>query len=191
MILASAALLGLASACAAPEPAPGPGPGPSSSVAPGSPPPAMPSSTPTDSPTPPLAESTPPTSLPPVGQPDPQGGPWEKVGATLTTAADARALTSVPESLRAFLAARIGHEDDAGCTVTEVVLMGVHRDGFAFGTEDTTCGGAHTVWGIAEGQWEYVVQYEDAMPCEFVAQNDIPRGVPGLRCVGDEGAEDY
>ncbi|HMS35585.1 MAG TPA: hypothetical protein PKA93_00360 [Arachnia sp.] len=151
----------------------------------------MPSSTPTDSPTPPLAESTPPTSLPPVGQPDPQGGPWEKVGATLTTAADARALTSVPESLRAFLAARIGHEDDAGCTVTEVVLMGVHRDGFAFGTEDTTCGGAHTVWGIAEGQWEYVVQYEDAMPCEFVAQNDIPRGVPGLRCVGDEGAEDY
>ena len=183
-ILASAALLlGLATACTEPATQPKPGPTTSSSSA------AAPS--PTDSPTPPLAESTTPTSLPPVSQPPSQGGPWEKVDATLTSPDDARALTSVPESLRAFLAARIGHEDDVGCTVTEVVLLGVHADGFAFGTEDTTCGGAHTVWGIAEGQWEYVVQYEDAMPCEFVAQNDIPRGVPGLRCVGDEGAEDY
>ena len=187
MILASAALLGLAGACTGPVPVPPVAP----SSGPGSPSPTTPSAAPTDSPTPPLAESTPPTSLPPVSQPAPQGGPWEKVGATLRSAEDAQGLTSVPESLRAFLAARIGHEDDAGCAVTEVVLLGVHGDGFAFGTEDTTCGGAHTVWGIAEGQWEYVVQYEDAMPCEFVAQNDIPRGVPGLRCVGDEGAEDY
>lgn len=132
-----------------------------------------------------------PSSLPPVSQPTPQGGPWQKVDATLTSPDEARALTAVPESLRAFLAARIGHEDEAGCTMTEVDLRGVHPDGFAFGTEDTSCGGAHTVWGITEGRWEYIVQFQDAMPCEYLRQNDVPRGVPGLRCVGDEGAEDY
>ena len=184
-ILALAALLlGVSAACTGPAAST-----PSSPAGLGTASPGSPSPEPTDSP--PLAESTVPTSLPPVGQPTPQGGAWEKVGARVTTAAEARALASVPESLREFLAARIGVEDHSGCTLTEVVLLAVHRDGFAFGTEDTTCGGAHTVWGIAEGQWEYVVQYEDAMPCEFVAQNDIPRGVPGLRCVGDEGAEDY
>ncbi|MFT3887938.1 MAG: hypothetical protein QM713_07230 [Arachnia sp.] len=180
------------SACTGPaEPQPTHTQTPSLTPSPSATPTVAVSEEPVESPTPPREESTLPASLPPVEQPSAKGGPWESVDITLKSADDARTLGSIPDSLRLFLAARIGVEDEAGCTLTDVRLLGLHADGFAFGTEDTTCSGAHTVWGIADNQWGYIVQFGDAMPCLDLEQNDIPHGAPGLRCLGDEGAEDY
>lgn len=131
-------------------------------------------------------------SLPPVAQPSAQGGPWTQVDVTATTAGQIAAATALPESLRTFLGSRIGIEDDFGCTTTEVVIKAVHPDGYAFGSEDSDCGGGQVVWGITEQQWNYIVQFGDAMPCRDFESNAIPTGVPGLRCLDDSGdASDY
>lgn len=131
-------------------------------------------------------------SLSPIAQPTPEGGPWTAVDVTATTAAQITSATALPESLRTFLASRIGIEDDFGCTTSEVVIKAVHPDGYAFGSEDSDCGGGQVVWGITENQWNYIVQFGDAMPCGDFESNSIPKGVPGLRCVDDSGkATDY
>lgn len=136
-------------------------------------------------------EPSPTQSLPPVEKPSPQGGPWEAVDLTATTAEQ---LTSgaLPETLAAFLATRIGVEDDFGCTTSEFVIKAVHPDGYAFGTEDADCGGGQVIWGVTEQQWNYIVAFGDAMPCRDLALNEIPTGAPGLRCLDDSGdARDY
>lgn len=139
----------------------------------------------------PTAE-TPANNLPPVAQPSKRGGPWTGVSVTATTAAQIGAADGLPDTLRAFLGSRLGVEDDAGCTTSEVTVRAVHPDGFAFGSEDSNCGGGQVVWGITESQWHYIVQFEDAIPCREFTLNEVPTGVPGLRCTGDEGtAEDY
>ena len=79
-----------------------------------------------------------------------------------------------------------------GCTTTEVVVKAVHADGFVFGSEESDCGGGQVIWGITEGQWNYIVQFGDAMPCRDFELNDIPPGVPGLRCLDEQNnAKDY
>ena len=132
----------------------------------------------------PTAEST--SMLPPVEQPTPSGGPWRQVDVTVTTADEAESAAALPETLRTFLASRVGVEDSAGCTLNEVSIQGVHEDGYAFGAEVSSCGGAsHVVWGITENQWHYLVVYADPMPCADIAQNEVPPGTPGLRCTDD------
>ncbi|NHB85410.1 hypothetical protein G7085_14425 [Tessaracoccus sp. HDW20] len=111
---------------------------------------------------------------------------------TVRDAAQAGAASSLPASLRAFLASRVGVEDDGGCTTTEVEIRAVHPDGFAFGSEESDCGGGQVIWGITEGQWHYITQFEDAIPCREFALNSVPEAVPGLRCLDDSGkAADY
>lgn len=139
----------------------------------------------------PSAEA-PASSLPPVAQPPRNGGPWTTVDVTATSASQVMAATSLPETLRAFLTSRIGIEDDAGCTASQISVNAVHADGFAFGTEESNCGGSQVVWGITESQWHYIVAFEDAIPCREFTLNDVPTGVPGLRCLDAEGtAADY
>ena len=139
----------------------------------------------------PTAES-PSAPLPPVAQPSPVGGPWTSIDVTVTDAVQAQSAGALPESFRTFLASRIGVEDDAGCTTTEVDLRAVHPDGFVFGSEESDCGGGQAIWGITEGQWHYITQFEDAIPCREFTLNEVPVGVPGLRCLDDSGkAADY
>lgn len=138
----------------------------------------------------PGVEST--TTLAPVDQPTQQGGPWTSPDVSLRSASDVTQQSELPESFREFLISRIGVEDDAGCTVENVELAGVHPDGFVYGTEESTCGGVQTVWGIADNQWNYLVAFLDAPPCADLAYNKIPAGAPGLRCTDDDGsARDY
>lgn len=145
-----------------------------------------------DATTPPTAESEPATSLAPVEQPTPVGGPWTSIDDEVTSAAEADALTDVPESLRAFLASRLGEDETTGCVTESIRLRGVHPDGFAFGAEDSSCGDGQSLWGISEGQWRYIVQFADPQPCYSFTRLDIPTGVPGLRCTDDAGrAVDY
>lgn len=137
------------------------------------------------------AAPSPTPSLPPVEKPSPQGGPWQAVDLTATTAEQ---LTSgaLPATLAAFLATRLGVEDDFGCTTSEFVIKAVHPDGYAFGTEDADCGGGQVIWGVTEQQWNYIVAFGDAMPCRDLELNEIPPGAPGLRCLDDSGdARDY
>lgn len=132
-----------------------------------------------------------PTTLAPVEQPTQQGGPWTELDLTLRSASDVTQHPELPESFREFLISRIGIEDEAGCTVESVDVRGIHPDGFAFGTEESNCGGLHTVWGIADSQWGYIVAFLDAPPCADIADNKIPVGAPGLRCTEDGAARDY
>lgn len=137
-------------------------------------------------------EEAPSPSGSPLAQPSAQGGPWTTVGLTATTPEEVSAATELPQSFRDFLVPRIGSEDDFGCTTTEVVVKAVHADGFVFGSEESDCGGGQVVWGITEGQWNYIVQFGDAMPCRDFELNDIPPGVPGLRCLDEQNnAKDY
>ncbi|MBB1484069.1 hypothetical protein H5392_09375 [Tessaracoccus sp. MC1865] len=135
---------------------------------------------------PPTAEST--TSLSPVEQPPQEGGPWTKLDLTLRSGADIIKATELPESLRAFLTSRVGVEDETGCVTEEVILHGIHSDGFAYGTEESNCAGGEVVWGITDNQWHYIVQFGDPVPCADLAYNGIPAGAPGLRCLGDDGS---
>lgn len=145
---------------------------------------------PTESTTAPTAETT--TTLTPIEQPEPQGGPWQELDLTLRSGADVIQQDDLPQTFKDFLVSRIGVEDESGCTVEEVTLHGIHRDGYAYGVEDSDCGGMQTVWGIADNQWNYIVAFLDAPPCEDVAYNNIPEGAPGLRCTDDDGsARDY
>lgn len=140
----------------------------------------------------PSGELAPTASLSPVPQPTPQGGPWATVGETYSDAAALAGAESLPESFTAFLGQRLGVEDEAGCTMNEVEVKAVHRDGFVFGSEAGTCGSALTVWGITEGAWHYIVAFQDVMPCRDLELNGIPTGAEGLRCMDDSGAaKDY
>lgn len=140
----------------------------------------------------PEPEPEPWNTLPPVEKPEPQGGAWTELDLTMRSAADVAKATELPQSLRDFLAARIGVEDQSGCTVEKVELLGMHADGFVFGHEDSGCGGVQAVWGIADNQWSYIVAFLDAPPCADVAYNGVPEGAPGLRCTDDNGqARDY
>lgn len=136
----------------------------------------------------PTEESLPATELPPVAQPSPQGGPWDEIGVTVSTPEELAAAQGIPDSLRAFLGTQLGVEDASGCTTTQIEVAAVHRDGYAFGSSDASCGSELVAWGIAESQWRYLVAFDDAMPCSDLALNHIPTGVPGLRCLDDEGA---
>ncbi|MDO5677172.1 MAG: hypothetical protein Q4G35_06655 [Propionibacteriaceae bacterium] len=132
------------------------------------------------------------STLPPVEQPEPQGGPWTKLDLTIRSGADAIKQDALPQSFKDFLVSRIGVEDEVGCSTKEVVLHGIHPDGFVYGLEESSCGGTQTVWGIADNQWNYIVAFLDAPPCADLAYNKIPAGAPGLRCTGDDGsAQDY
>lgn len=133
----------------------------------------------------------PKTTLPPVAQPSAQGGPWTTVNAKLTSGAEAMAASSLPESFRAFLASRIGVQDDADCTTKEVDVVAIHPDGFAYGTEESDCSSSQVVWGITEQQWHYINTFEDAIPCTEFVTNGVPPGVPGLRCLENNQAKDY
>lgn len=139
---------------------------------------------------PPTEEST--TTLAPVEQPTPQGGPWTDLDLTLRSAADVAQATDLPDSLQAFLANRIGVEDEVGCVTDEVQLHGIHVDGFAYGREESPCGGGYAIWGIADNAWNYIVQFGDPMPCDMIAQNDVPPGTPDLTCLDKDGqGQDY
>lgn len=152
--------------------------------------PADPAATAPESVAAPTAEST--TTLAPVERPEPQGGPWTSLDLTLRSGSDVIRETDLPQSLRDFLVTRIGVEDETGCLTEEITLHGIHQDGYVYGTEESTCGGGQAVWGIADNQWNYVVQFGDAMPCDDLAQNGIPTGAPGLRCTEADGAaKDY
>lgn len=132
------------------------------------------------------------SSLPPVEQPVPAGGPWTELGVTLRSGSDVIQQTELPESFRDFLVSKIGVEDEVGCTLEEVEVLAVHDDGFVYGIEESSCGGAQTVWGIAGNQWNYIVAFLDAVPCADIAYNNIPAGAPGLRCLAEDGsARDY
>ncbi|WP_143028265.1 hypothetical protein [Tessaracoccus flavus] len=168
------------------EPAPSSAAAPSTSAVP------APSETVDPSTVEPSGELAPTGSLSPVPQPTPQGGPWTTVGETYSDAAAVAGASLLPESFRAFLGQRLGVEDEAGCTMTEVEVKTVHRDGFVFGSEAGTCGSAQTVWGITEGAWHYIVAFQDVMPCRDLELNGIPTGAEGLRCMDDSGAaKDY
>lgn len=132
-----------------------------------------------------------PTLLPPVEQPVSQGGPWDTVGVTVTSAAEIDAVAAVPDSFRAFLHSRVGVEDEAGCTVTSITIKASHADGYVFGAEDSDCGDSQVVWGITENQWHYVVVFLEPMPCSDLTQNSVPTGTPGLRCTDNGEARDY
>lgn len=195
--LAAGALL---AACGAavddPDPLPTPSGSAASTVAPTSLPPLETASAPASAAVEPEPEPTlelaPTATLSPVAKPTPQGGPWTPVTASITTQADIDAATGLPESFREFLGVRIGYADETGCVTTHVSVSAVHPDGFVVGDESTTCGDSRTVWGITEGRWHYIVAFQDAMPCRDLTQNDIPPGVPGLRCLDDVGAaRDY
>ncbi len=139
----------------------------------------------------PLAETPTPT-LPPVAQPTKVGGPWTPVDVTVTDAEQVKAADALPETFRTFLASRVGVEDDAGCTTSEVVVKAIHPDGFAFGSEESDCGGGQVIWGIDEGAWHYINQFEDAIPCTEFVTNEVPPGAPGLRCLDENGdAKDF
>lgn len=110
----------------------------------------------------------------------------------MTNAAQAEAASGLPESLRLFFASRLGVADDSDCTTSEIVVKAIHPDGFAYGTEDASCGSGHVVWGIDEDAWHYIVQFEDAIPCTEFVTNEVPPGVPGLRCLDENGdAKDF
>ncbi|WP_353081523.1 hypothetical protein [Tessaracoccus lapidicaptus] len=140
----------------------------------------------------PSLELAPTATLSPVAKPTPQGGPWTAVTAAMSSRADVEAAAGLPASFQEFLGVRIGYADETGCVTTHVSVSAVHPDGFVVGDESTTCGDSRTVWGITEGRWHYIVAFQDAMPCRDLTQNDIPPGVPGLRCLDDVGAaRDY
>jgi hypothetical protein len=136
----------------------------------------------------PSLELAPTASLSPVPQPTPQGGPWAGVTASLGSPEEARAQAGLPPSFQEFLAVRLGYADETGCVTTRVDVKAVHRDGFVFGEEQTSCGDSLTVWGITEQRWHYIVAFQDAMPCADLAQNQVPAGTPGLRCLDENGA---
>lgn len=119
-------------------------------------------------------------------QPSPQGGPWDEVDVGVTSQDELDAATQLPESLRLFLGTRLGKEDDSGCTTTELEIRAVHPDGYAFGSEDATCGTNQAIWGITDGQWNYLVAFDDVMPCADLETNEVPTGAPGLRCLDDD-----
>lgn len=144
-----------------------------------------------DATTPPTAESAPATSLASVEQSSPQGGPWTVVDAEVTSAAQLESLDAVPPSLRSFLASRLGEDEMTGCITESIRLRGVHPDGVAFGAEDSTCGDGQSLWGIDDGQWQYLLQFADPQPCYTFERLDIPVGVPGLRCTEDGKGVDY
>lgn len=134
----------------------------------------------------PTAESS-GASLPPVAKPSPQGGPWTNVDVTATNAEQINAAGALPETLRAFLASRIGVEDVSGCTLTGVEVKAVHTDGYAYGSEESDCGGGQQViWGIADDQWNYILAFEDAIPCSEFVTNEVPKGIKGLSCLDDK-----
>lgn len=135
----------------------------------------------------PSLEAAPTGSLEPVAEPTPEGGPWTTIGTTISDPAELAGVTEVPESFHAFMAQRIGVEDDAGCTINSVELKAVHQDGYVFGAEDSSCGASQAVWGITEQAWHYIAVFGDAMPCTDLEHNDIPTGAPGLRCMDDAG----
>lgn len=144
----------------------------------------------TGSPTAPTGESV--TTLAPIEQPTPQGGPWEELNLTLRSGADVIKQDDLPQTFKDFLVSRLGVEDETGCTVDEVQVRAMHRDGYAFGVEESNCGGSQTVWGIADNHWNYIVAFEDAPPCADLAYNEIPAAAPGLRCTDEDGsARDY
>lgn len=136
----------------------------------------------------PSLELAPTASLSPVPQPTPQGGPWAGMTASLGSPEEARADAGLPPSFQEFLAVRLGYADETGCVTTRVDVKAVHRDGFVFGEEQTSCGDSLTVWGITEQRWHYIVAFSDAMPCADLAQNQVPAGAPGLRCLDENGA---
>jgi len=136
----------------------------------------------------PSLELAPTASLSPVEQPTPEGGPWSAVAASLGSPEEARAQAGLPASFQEFLGVRLGYADETGCVTTQVDVRAVHRDGFVFGEEQTTCGDSLTVWGITEQRWHYIVAFQDAMPCADLTQNGVPTGAPGLRCLDANGA---
>lgn len=190
--LALALTLGSCGAAANVAPAPSAPPPATASVGPSSSS-ALPAESEAPDPQPePSLELAPTTALTPVPQPSPEGGPWAEVGAAVTTPEEAREHAQLPASFQDFLAVRLGYADETGCVTTRVDVRAVHPDGFVFGDEETTCGDSLTIWGIAERRWQYIVAFQDAIPCRDLAQNDVPAGVPGLRCLDDTGrAADY
>lgn len=136
-----------------------------------------------------------PTSSPtlsPIAEPTPEGGPWTAMDVTAASAEELAGAEGIPETFHTFMEQRIGVEDDAGCTISSVEIKAVHRDGFIFGSEDSTCGVTQVVWGITDQAWNYIVAFLDVMPCADLEMNGVPAGVPGLRCVDAQGqATDY
>lgn len=127
------------------------------------------------------------STLPPVEQPEPRGGPWQEVQATVTSEAEVAAATDLPESFRAYLGSRLGVEDDTGCSSTSYEVLAVHADGFAYGSEENTCHpSSFVVWGIEEGQWRYLLLFQDPPLCGELERMGLPVEVPGLACEGDD-----
>lgn len=154
-------------------------------------PPATPTATASASAGPTSAEPVPTeesagASLEPVAKPSPKGGPWTTVDVSAGSAEQIRSDGALPESLRIFLASRIGVEDVSGCTLTGVEVRAVHQDGYAYGSEASDCGGdQQVIWGIADGQWNYILAFEDAIPCTEFSTNEVPKGIPGVKCLTD------
>lgn len=146
-------------------------------------------------PTPEQSAAPSPTSSPtlsPIAEPTPEGGPWTAMDVTAASAEELAGAEGIPETFHTFMEQRIGVEDDAGCTISSVEIKAVHRDGFIFGSEDSTCGVTQVVWGITDQAWNYIVAFLDVMPCADLEMNGVPADVPGLRCVDAQGqATDY
>lgn len=127
------------------------------------------------------------STLAPVDQPAPKGGPWQEALAKITSHDDLAASTGLAESFRAYLGSRLGVEDDAGCTATGYEILAVHPDGYAYGSEESTCQqSTFVVWGIEENQWRYLLLFQDPPACGELEAMHLPESVPGLQCEGDD-----
>lgn len=113
------------------------------------------------------------------------------MNAEASTSKQMMALKQIPKSLRTFLAGRLGEDEITGCVTESITLRAVHGDGYAFGSEDSTCGDGQSLWGVDDGQWEYLVQFSDPPSCRSLYDLELPTNVPGLRCIADGKATDY
>lgn len=96
-------------------------------------------------------------------------------------------LTQAPDSFVAFLRARLGVADEAGCKVTSVKIIATHKDGYVYGTEASSCGTDQVVWGIADHRWHPIVSFQGTMPCGDLDQNKVPKGLAQLKCTDAAG----
>ena len=123
-----------------------------------------------------------PLSLPPVEKPEPQGGPWDQLSATISDAEQATAATGLPDTFLEYVKARLTVEDDAGCTPSALHFTAAHRDGFVYGSEESPCQDGFAVWGIDGDEWRYLVLFQDPPECAQLTEMGVPVDVPGLAC---------
>lgn len=113
---------------------------------------------------------------------------WMDMFETLHSPADAESLTGLPPGLKEFLKESLADLAGDGCQ-PEIVLSGVHAEGFALGSEGwSDCGGgAWIIWSNAGGQWGALLGMQDLLACSELMDAGVPRDAPDLECFdGDE-----